>query len=199
MVLISSRTGRLLSSWGPKLKASQGGSGCEHVFVGGQAATQYIPVLLACLDELRQALELHPANRRLGIELLEVEAQIAVGELVGGTFGQLTQLPAEALVKVLATPLNHQQSRRPKGDIAHVQVIAGEVFLNHVPLIAAADHKLVDAMGGVDLKNAPEDWHATDLHHRLLLEVDFFTDASIKPAGENCGFPGSGETSKGLK
>ena len=55
----------------------------EHVIVGGQATAQRFPILLACLNELRQPLSLYPANRGLGIERFEVVAQVAVGVLMG--------------------------------------------------------------------------------------------------------------------
>ena len=72
-----------------------------------------------------------------------------------------------------------------KADIAHVQEIVSEIFLDHVPLRAAADDKLVDAMGAVELENVPEDWLAADLHHWLWFEVGFFADAGAEAARED--------------
>ena len=42
-----------------------------------------------------------------------------------------------------------------KGDIAIVQKIIGEILLDHIALVATANHKLVDAMVGIDFHNMP--------------------------------------------
>ena len=76
-----------------------GGKGeLQDVLVVGESMPQSIPIPLAGLNKLRQPSQLHPPDRRLGIERFEVEAQMAVGVLVVVTLGQFTQLPAKALV-----------------------------------------------------------------------------------------------------
>ena len=63
-----------------------------------------------------------------------------------------------------------------EGDIAIVQEIIGKIFLDHVALVATADHKIVDAMVGIDLHDVPQHRQPADLHHRLGPQVGFFTD-----------------------
>jgi len=77
-----------------------------------------------------------------------------------------------------------------KGHIAHVQEVVGKIFLDQIAFVAAADYKLVDPMGAVDLQNVPEDRLAADFNHRLRLEVGFFADARAEAAGENYCFHG---------
>ena len=50
-----------------------------------------------------------------------------------------------------------------------MQEVVGEVFLDHVALVAAADHEVIDAVGGVDFHDVPENRLAADLDHRLGL------------------------------
>src|SRR6185312_9751360 len=42
-----------------------------------------------------------------------------------------------------------------KGDVSGVEEVVGEVLLDDVPLIAAADDEIVDAVAGVDLHDVP--------------------------------------------
>ena len=62
----------------------------QYIFVFGKALAQGFPVLFAGLDELRQTLQLHPADRGLGIERFEVVAQVAVGVFMVVTLRQFT-------------------------------------------------------------------------------------------------------------
>lgn len=59
-------------------------------------------------------------------------------------------------------------------DIRHVQEIVGEVFLDEVSLIAAADHEIMDPMGRIHFHDMPQDRLATDLDHGLRPEMGFF-------------------------
>ena len=77
-----------------------------------------------------------------------------------------------------------------EGHIAHVQEVVCEVFLDHIALIAAADHKLFDSMGAKDLEDVPEDRLAADFHHGLGLEVGFFADAGAKATSKDYSFHG---------
>ena len=68
-----------------------------------------------------------------------------------------------------------------------MQEVVGEVLFDDVAFIAAADDKVVDAVGGVELPDVPEDWFAPNFDHRLWLEVRLFGDAGAEAAGEdNC-------------
>ena len=84
----------------------------------------------------------------------------------------------------------HRIGAHVEGHVAHVQEIVGAVFLDHITLIAAADHKLIDAVGTEDLEDVPEDRPAADLHHRLGLEVGFITDAGAEATRQDHGFHG---------
>ena len=54
-----------------------------------------------------------------------------------------------------------------KSDITGVQEVVGEVFLDHIALVTAADDEVGDAVMAVNLEYVPEDRLTTDLHHRL--------------------------------
>lgn len=79
----------------------------------------------------------------------------------------------------------HAVGLHVEGDIRHMQKIIGEVFLDDVALVAAADNELIDAVTGVDLHDMPEDWHAADLHHGFGAHGSFFTQARAQPTCEN--------------
>ncbi|MNC31332.1 hypothetical protein D3C75_796490 [compost metagenome] len=79
----------------------------------------------------------------------------------------------------------HAVFRHVKGHIGHVQEIVGEVFLDHIALVAQADHEVVDPIMGVDLHNVPDDRLATDFDHRLGTKMRLFADACTQAAGED--------------
>ena len=66
------------------------------------------------------------------------------------------------------------------GDIRRVKVIVGEVILDHVSLVATANDKVIDAVGGVNFHDMPEDGPVTDLDHGLWLDHAFFTDSGAE-------------------
>jgi len=51
----------------------------------------------------------------------------------------------------------HVPAGEVEGDVARVEVVVGEVLLDEVALVAEADDELLDAVGGVDLHDVPED------------------------------------------
>jgi hypothetical protein len=53
------------------------------------------------------------------------------------------------------------------GHVRHVQEVVGEVLLDDVTLVTAADDEVVDAMGEYELQDVPEDRPAADFDHRL--------------------------------
>ena len=53
-----------------------------------------------------------------------------------------------------------------EGHIAHVQKVVSEVLLDHITLVAAANHECKDAMGLVDVEDMPRDRLAADLHNQ---------------------------------
>src|SRR6185369_1465427 len=76
-------------------------------------------------------------------------------------------------------------------DVRHVQEVVGEVLLDDVALVAAADDEVVDAAGRVDLQDVPEDRPAADLDHRLGLEVGLLRKPAAEAAGEDDGLDGT--------
>ncbi len=54
-----------------------------------------------------------------------------------------------------------------EGHVRHVQEIVGEVFLDEVALVAAADNEVVDLVLGIDFEDVPKDRPAPDFNHRL--------------------------------
>src|SRR5215471_6714401 len=75
-----------------------------------------------------------------------------------------------------------------EGNVRHVQEVVGEVLLDHVALVAAADNEFVYAGRRVALHDVPEDRLAANLHHRLGANHGFLADAGTKTSGENDGF-----------
>ena len=72
-------------------------------------------------------------------------------------------------------------------DITGVQEIIGEILLDQIALITAADNKLVNAKMAINFENVPENRLASYLHHRLWLEVGFFAEAGTESASkDNC-------------
>jgi len=69
--------------------------------------------------------------------------------------------------------------------IGRVQKIVGEIFLDDVALVTAADHEIVDAVMAVGLEDVPEDGLAAHLHHGLGPQVRFFCQAGAEATGEN--------------
>ena len=62
-----------------------------------------------------------------------------------------------------------------------MQEIVGKIFLDDVALVAATNHEIMDAMGGVHLHDVPQDRLSTDLNHWLWPEMGFFGNASAEP------------------
>ena len=61
-----------------------------------------------------------------------------------------------------------------EGHVGGVQEVVGEVLLDDVALVAAADDEVVDAVRGVELEDVPEDGQTADLDHGLGAKRGFF-------------------------
>jgi len=79
----------------------------------------------------------------------------------------------------------HRVLGHVEGDVGGVKKIIGEVLLDDVALVAAADDEIVDAVRGVELENVPENRQAADLNHRLWAKRGFFADSGTETACEN--------------
>lgn len=75
--------------------------------------------------------------------------------------------------------------RHVEGDVGHVQGIVGEILLDHVAPVAAADHEFVYAVRGIDFHDVPENRPAADFNHGLRLKVGFLGNPSSETAGED--------------
>ena len=62
------------------------------------------------------------------------------------------------------------------------------VLLDDVLLVPRADDKLIEAVGGVQLHNVPQNGHPAQLHHGLGLELGFFRDPGAEATGKNYDF-----------
>jgi len=72
-----------------------------------------------------------------------------------------------------------------EGDVGGVQEVVGEVLLDDVALIAAADDEVVDAVTGVNLEDVPEDGQAPDFNHRFGPQRSFLADSGAETACKN--------------
>ena len=72
-----------------------------------------------------------------------------------------------------------------ESDIRHIEKVVGEVLLDLVALVAAADHKIIDSVGGINLHDVPKDRLATDFHHGFRLGVGLLGYPGAKAAGQN--------------
>ena len=63
-----------------------------------------------------------------------------------------------------------------KTDIAVMQEIVGEPLLDVFLFVTSTDDELVMAIIGILLHDMPQDRHASNLNHRLWLELAFLTD-----------------------
>jgi hypothetical protein len=61
-------------------------------------------------------------------------------------------------------------------------------WLKTCPLLPAAHDEIVDAVGRVNFHDVPYNRCPADLDHRFWLELRFFIDPRVHPAGEDHGF-----------
>ena len=72
-----------------------------------------------------------------------------------------------------------------EGNITPVKEIIGKIFLDNMLLVAAADNKIIVAIGRVDFHNMPKDRHSADFDHRLRNKMTFFTYSGSESACKN--------------
>ena len=75
-----------------------------------------------------------------------------------------------------------------KGYIGPMQVIIGEIFLDHMALIAAADDKIIVSVIRINFHDMPQNRSAADFNHRLWTQVAFLRYARSKAARQNNNF-----------
>jgi hypothetical protein len=131
---------------------------------------------------------------------IDVSDPVAIGHAKGVFAGDMLldpqQSPAghgriarvhQSHVPVLRAPLVnfHAVFGHSEGYVRHVEEVIGEIFLDDVAFVPAADHEIVDAVVCVDLHDVPQDRPPADLDHRLGAHGGFFTEARAEAAGKN--------------
>jgi len=61
-------------------------------------------------------------------------------------------------------------------NVALMQEIVREIFLDHIPAITKKDHKIVEAEPGIDFHNMPKYWPAADLNHGFGSYIGLFAE-----------------------
>jgi hypothetical protein len=69
-----------------------------------------------------------------------------------------------------------------------MQEVVGEILLDDVALVSAADDEIVNAMLGVNLQDVPENGTPTNFDHRLGADNGFFRQARAEATSEDYGF-----------
>src|SRR5215471_15827341 len=70
-------------------------------------------------------------------------------------------------------------------DISPMQVIVGEIFLDHIALVTEADNEVCDAVVRVKLHDVPQYRSVSDLDHRLWADTGFFRQPGAHAARKN--------------
>ena len=77
-----------------------------------------------------------------------------------------------------------------ESNVRHVKKVVGKVLLDDVPLVAAANHEVVDAVVRIGLHDVPEDRLATNFNHGLGLDGSLLRPVPIhRPAGHQLPAP----------
>ena len=69
-----------------------------------------------------------------------------------------------------------------------MEVIVREPLLDHMLLIAAADHKLMKSVGGIHFHDMPQDRLFPDLDHWLGFQMALLADSCTKSSCQNYNF-----------
>lgn len=76
------------------------------------------------------------------------------------------------------------------GQIGHMEVVVGEVFLDDFPFVAQADDEFIESVAGITLHDVPKDGPAPDFYHGLGADIGLFTDPGSQSAGKDDNFHG---------
>ena len=122
--------------------------------------------------DVGEAIAIGEAERFIGIEEIAHAAQAASGLRILAGIDQ-RHTPGFGVLLVHFHPV----VLHVEGHVRHVQEVVGEILLDHIALVAQADDEIVDAVGGVDFHDVPDDRLAADFDHGLGLQVGFLADA----------------------
>ena len=70
-------------------------------------------------------------------------------------------------------------------NVALMQQIVLEVFLDDIAFVTEADDELFEALGRVELHDVDENWAAADLDHRLRPQLCLFAEPRTESAGKD--------------
>jgi hypothetical protein len=79
----------------------------------------------------------------------------------------------------------HGPGGQVQGHVAGVQVVVGEVLLDHVAAVAQAHDEVGEPVGGVDLHDVPQQRLASDLDRRLGTHGGLLGDTGPQSSGED--------------
>ena len=92
----------------------------EAILEVGETFAEVLPIAPAGLDERGEALHLLPSDGGLDVEGLEVVAEVGVDVLVIVAFGQLAELPGEALTAGIVDPARAPAVAAPVAEAFHI-------------------------------------------------------------------------------
>jgi hypothetical protein len=75
-----------------------------------------------------------------------------------------------------------------EGYIRGMQIIIRKPFLDHMLLVACANHKFIETVGGIGLHNMPQNGHAADFDHGLGFIYRFFGKPGAQTTGQQNDF-----------
>ena len=72
-----------------------------------------------------------------------------------------------------------------EGDVRGVQKIVRKIFLDDMLLVARADDEFVEAVGGIELHDVPQNGHPPQLHHGLGAVLALVADPGSESPCQN--------------
>src|ERR1017187_3208826 len=105
-----------------------------------------------------------------------LEASTGHGGIPGIDYGHLPGLG-------MPLPNVHGVVFHVEGNIRRVQEVVGEVLLDDIAPVTAADDELVHAVSGIDLHDVPENRLSADFDHRLWFEISLLGNPRPEATG----------------
>src|SRR6218665_479608 len=82
----------------------------------------------------------------------------------------------------------HRIARHIERNVGHMQKIIRKILFDYITLVTTANHKIVNAVEGIDFHDMPENWLTTNLYHWLRSEMGLFRNSRAKTTCENYRF-----------
>ena len=154
-----------------------------HRSYRGQFAVAAVKPDRLCNVEIRHPISIGETERVFVLQIFRDTLQSATSH---GAVAGIDQCHAPRF-GVFAVHL-HLVVGHTEGDIRHVQKVVGEIFLDDVALVAAADHEIVHAMRRIHLHDVPQNRLATHFDHRFRPQVRLLRDAGSQASRKDHGF-----------